>query len=138
MKKRNLNVFIENRGNLFSLKSIITMVLMLTFCSVFAQQTKTVDGIVKDEGGVPLPGVTVVVEGTTTGTVTNVDGDFHLELPTNAEMLQFSFVGMKTKDVRIAGNTVFNIMLEAEAIGLEEVVAIGYGTQKKSYSNRLN
>ena len=133
MKKKNPNVFLGDRGkSLFSFISIITMVLMLVSSSVFAQQTKTVSGTVKDDSGVSLPGVTVVVKGTTTGTVTNINGNFSLEIPSDAEMLQFSFVGMKTLDMAINGNSTFNIVLDTEAIGLEEVVAIGYGTQKKA------
>ena len=133
MKKKNPNVFLGNRDkSLFSISGIITMVLMLVFSSVFAQQTKTVVGTVKDDGGVSLPGVTVVVKGTTTGTVTDMDGNFRMEIPADAQTLQFSFVGMKTQDVAIAGTTTFDIVLETEAIGLEEVVAIGYGTQKKA------
>lgn len=133
MKKKNPNVFLWNRGNiLFSFTGIITIVLMLVSSSVFAQQTKTVSGTVKDESGVTLPGVTVSVPGTTTGTVTDMDGNFSLDIAADAQTLRFSFVGMKTQDVAIAGNTTFEVALATEAIGLEEVVAVGYGTQKKA------
>ncbi|WP_321345278.1 TonB-dependent receptor [uncultured Draconibacterium sp.] len=133
MKKKNPNVFLENRGtSLFSLKSIVTLVLMLTFNSVFAQETKTVNGTVKDESGITLPGVTVVVEGTTTGTVTDMDGNFRFDIPSNAQSLQFSFVGLKTQTVSLGSKTTLEITMLTEAIGLEEVVAIGYGTQKKA------
>ena len=133
MKKKNPNLFWENRcKSLFSLGSIITLVLMLTFNSVFAQETKTVNGTVKDESGITLPGVTVVVEGTTTGTVTDMDGNFKFNIPTDAQALQFSFVGLKTQTVPIGNKTTFEVTMHTEAIGLEEVVAIGYGTQKKA------
>jgi TonB-linked SusC/RagA family outer membrane protein len=96
------------------------------------QQQKTVTGVVTDQEGQPLPGVTVVVKGTTTGTVTDNDGGFSLRIPNDAEILQFSFVGMKTQDVSVAGKTTFTVSMEEETIGLEEVVAVGYGSMKRS------
>jgi TonB-linked SusC/RagA family outer membrane protein len=94
-------------------------------------QQKTVTGMVTDSNGYPLPGVTVVVKGTTIGTVTNPDGGFSLSIPTATETLQFSFVGMKTQEVPIGDKTTFTIVMEDETIGMEEVVVVGYGTQKK-------
>jgi TonB-linked SusC/RagA family outer membrane protein len=96
------------------------------------EQTRTVTGKVTDTSGEPLPGATVMVKGTTIGTVTDADGNFTLRIPANAQTLQVSFVGMKTKEIPIAGRTTFNVRLEEEAVGLEEVVAVGYGTMKKS------
>lgn len=96
------------------------------------QEQKSVSGKVTDSSGQPLPGVTVVVKETTTGTVTNADGNFSLTIPNDAEILQFSFVGMKTQEVYIDGRTTFTMVMEEETIGLEEVIAVGYGTQKKS------
>lgn len=95
-------------------------------------QEKTVTGVVTDEEGVSLPGVSVVVKGTTTGTVTNADGEFSLSIPSDAEVLQFSFVGMLTKDVAIEGKTTFTVVMEADVIGIEEVVAVGYGVKEKA------
>jgi TonB-linked SusC/RagA family outer membrane protein len=95
-------------------------------------QQRTVSGVVTDQRGLPLPGVTVVVKGTTTGTVTNADGAFSLAIPNDAEILQFSFVGMVTQEVPIEGRTTFTVVMAEETIGIEEVVAIGYGTQKKA------
>ncbi len=94
------------------------------------QQQKTITGIVTDNRGLPLPGVSVIVKGTTTGVVTNTDGEFTLSVPVNAESLQLSFVGMRTQEVPLEGKTTFTIVMEEESIGLDEVVAIGYGTQK--------
>jgi TonB-dependent starch-binding outer membrane protein SusC len=95
-------------------------------------QQRTVTGVVTDQSGQPLPGVTVVVAGTTTGTVTNSDGNFSLAIPDGAETLQFSFVGMRTQEIPIDGRTTFTVVMEEETIGLKKVVAIGYGTMKKS------
>lgn len=99
---------------------------------VKAQQTKSVSGTVTDDTGQPLPGVTVVVKGTTQGTVTNVDGEYSLpNIPENAT-LQFSFVGMRAQEIPVAGKTNINVVLTQDAIDIEEVVAIGYGVTKKT------
>jgi TonB-dependent starch-binding outer membrane protein SusC len=95
-------------------------------------QQKEITGKVTDAGGLPLPGVSVIVAGTTTGTVTNNDGEFSLTIPDDVETLQFSFVGMRTQEIPIEGRTTFTVVMEEETIGIEEVVAIGYGTMKKS------
>lgn len=96
------------------------------------QQQKSVTGKVTDITKIPLPGVSVVVKGTTTGTVTDVDGNYSLPTIPSSGTLVFSFVGMKTQEKEIGSQTVINITLEDETIGIEEVVAIGYGTVKKS------
>ncbi len=98
----------------------------------FQQQQKEITGKVTDASGDPLPGATVMVKGTTIGTVTDVDGNFTLRIPANAQTLQVSFVGMKTVELPIGNQTNFNVVLEEEAIGLQEVVAVGYGTMKKA------
>ncbi len=94
-------------------------------------QQRTVTGVVTDSRGEPLPGVTIIIPGTTTGTVTNADGNFTLAVPPSAQTLQFSFVGMRTQEVPIDGRTTFTVVMEEETIGIEEVVAIGYGTQRR-------
>jgi len=95
------------------------------------QQQQTVSGKVTDNSGQPLPGVTVVVKGTTQGTVTNADGIYSLSnIPEDATLV-FSFVGMRTQEVVVGGRTSINVVLEQETIGIDEVVAIGYGTQRK-------
>lgn len=97
----------------------------------FSGQQKSVSGKVTDSTGAPLPGVSVVLSGTTTGTITNSDGGFSLSnLPENAR-LQFSFVGMKTLEVSVGSKTEINVVMEDETVGIEEVVAIGYGTVRK-------
>ncbi len=94
-------------------------------------QQHTVSGKVTDVNNQPLPGVTVVVKGTTQGTVTNADGEYILaNIPENATLL-FSFVGMRTEEMVVGNQTVINMKMTEETIGLEEVVAVGYGSQKK-------
>lgn len=97
-----------------------------------SQQQKSISGKVTDSSGAPLPGVSVVVKGTTSGTITDANGNYSISnIPANTN-LQFSFVGMKTQEIAVDGKTNINVTLAEDAIGIEEVVAVGYGTQKKS------
>ena len=95
------------------------------------QQMVRVSGMVTDSGGVPLPGVTVVIKGTTNGTITDMDGKYSLSNVPDDATLVFSFVGMKTREMSVAGKTTVSVVLVEDAIGIEEVVAIGYGTRAK-------
>ncbi len=95
-------------------------------------QQGSISGKVTDKTGTPLPGVTVVVKGTTKGTITDVDGSFTIVDIAAEDVLRFSFVGMKMQEIPVGNQTQINVSMEEDAIGLEEVVAIGYGTIKKS------
>ena len=95
---------------------------------------KSVNGLVTDEAGEPLPGVTVVIKGTAQGTVTNTDGEYSLNNIPEDAILQFSFVGMQTQEIEVGSQAMINITMVANAIGIDEVVAVGYGVQKKSTS----
>lgn len=98
----------------------------------FQQSNTKVKGTVKNANGELLPGVTVLVKGTTNGTITDVDGNYSLtNVPANATLV-FSFVGMKTSEIAVDGKGTIDTILADETIGIEEVVAIGYGTVKKS------
>ncbi len=97
----------------------------------FQKENITISGRITDSSGVPLPGVTVVVKGTNQGTVTNTDGSYLLANVFTDATLIFSFVGMKTQEIPVAGKTSINVVMEEDAIGIEEVIAVGYGTQKK-------
>ena len=95
-------------------------------------QQKTVTGKITDSSGFPLPGVTVVIKGTTQGIISDVNGIYSLaNVPSDATLV-FSFVGMKTQEISAAGKTTIDVTMAEDAIGIEEVVAIGYGTMKKS------
>lgn len=96
----------------------------------FAQQ-KSLSGKVIGEDGAPIPGVTVVVKGTTSGTITDMDGKFTFNAPATAKTLSISYIGMKTQEFEIGTQTVFNVTLLAETIGVDEVVVVGYGTRMK-------
>lgn len=96
-----------------------------------AGQARTISGIVVDRDGGPLPGVTVVAKGTTAGTITDTNGKYSLNIKSGVTTLVFSFVGMETQEISIGSQSEINVTMKEESIGLDEVVAIGYGTQKK-------
>lgn len=96
-----------------------------------ASMYKVVHGVVTDTKGNPLVGVTVQVKGTTIGTATDNTGKFSLEVPDNG-VLVVSYIGFDTKEVPLSGQTNINIRLQSASTGLNEVVVVGYGTQKKS------
>jgi TonB-linked SusC/RagA family outer membrane protein len=94
-------------------------------------QKKTISGKVVDNKGEPIPGTTILVKGTTIGVLSGFDGTYSLKVPTDAKVLVFSFVGYKPQEIPVGTKTVFNVTLEEMTVGLEEVVAVGYGVQKK-------
>lgn len=96
------------------------------------QQIKTISGKVCDSSGSPLPGVTIVVNGTTHGTVTDVVGNYTLANVPRDATLVFAFIGMKTESILVGNKTTIDVSMMVEAVGIGEVVTIGYGTMKKS------
>ena len=94
-------------------------------------QDRTVSGKVNGEDGNGLPGVNVVVKNTTTGTVTDIDGNYRLQVPEDANTLSFSFIGYNTVEEEINGRSTINVALTADVSQLSEVVVTGYGTQIK-------
>ena len=91
----------------------------------------TIKGVVTDESGEPLIGAGVVVEGTTIGTITGIDGDYELTVPADAVNLVFSFIGLSDQTIPIAGQTVINVVLKVDSTFLDEVVVVGYQTVKR-------
>ena len=140
---RSVNISVENKkideilDMLFADTDVVytitdrKIILAPSFLIEDAQQQRSVSGKVTDSGDQPLPGVTVIVKGSTQGTVTNADGDYNLPNVPDDATLVFSFMGMRTVEVIVGNQTTVNTMLEEETIGLEEVVAIGYGSQLK-------
>jgi TonB-dependent starch-binding outer membrane protein SusC len=95
-------------------------------------QTKSITGAVTSkEDGASIPGVSVMVKGTTLGTVTNLDGKYDLNVPVDAKTLVFSFIGMKNLEVEIGNQTSINVTMETDVFSVDEVVVVGYGVQKK-------
>jgi len=98
---------------------------------VTQQQRKEISGIVKDTKGISIPGVSVAIKGTTTGTITNSDGKYTLNILSEGKFLVFSFVGMKTLEIPLGDKTTINVTMEETTEALEEVVIVGYGAQRK-------
>ncbi|MFZ5429053.1 MAG: SusC/RagA family TonB-linked outer membrane protein [Bacteroidota bacterium] len=109
---------------------LLTAIFMAFSLGSYAQQ-KTISGKVTDQTGVSIPGVTVVVKGTTTGTITNLDGNYNLEVPASAATLVFSYVGMVSQEIPIGTQTTINVSLQPDMVGVGEVVVVGYGTRMK-------
>ena len=95
-----------------------------------SQQNGKLSGTVEDALG-PVPGASVVVKGTTNGNITDLDGKFTLEGVKNGDIIQISYIGYTTQEIKYTGQTVLNIKLAEDTQKLEEVVVVGYGTQKK-------
>ena len=104
-----------------------------------SQQTKKVSGKVTDNTHSPLPGVSVLIKGTTNGTITDSNGNYSISnIPENAS-LQFSFIGMKMQEIKVGKQTTVNVVLSDETVGIDEVVVIGYGTtQKKNLTGAVD
>ena len=111
-------------------KKLALALLGLASAWTLSAQT-TITGVVTDESGEPLIGAGVVVEGTTIGTVTGIDGDYTLTVPADAVNLVFSFIGLSEQTVPIAGQTVINVVLKVDSTFLDEVVVVGYQTVKR-------
>ncbi len=123
----------KNKNGIIKALCFVMFTLFFVAASVgaYAQQ-KAVSGKIVDNENQPLPGVTVVVRGTTQGTVTNLDGEFVLTGVTPETVLSVSFVGMLTQQITVGGQSSINLTMKPDAVGLEEVVVVGYGTQSKA------
>jgi TonB-linked SusC/RagA family outer membrane protein len=108
---------------------LLSLMVILAGAQLFAQK---VTGVVVDDSNTPLPGVTVVVKGTSNGLITAADGSYSI-VPADMinDVLSFSFVGLETKEIKINGQKVINVQLKSSTLQIDEVVAIGYGTVKK-------
>ena len=113
-----------------NLKAFRIVLVGLFLCIASAIQAQTVSGNVKDATGEGIIGATVMEKGTTNGTVTDIDGNFTIKVA-SGKTLVFSYIGMKTKEVKVSGDGPINVTLEDENTTLNEVVVVGYGTMKK-------
>lgn len=139
--ERKVDITVENKGiaevldRLFEHSdvryTIVGRQIVLSDVNL-SQQPFVVSGKVTDSSGVPLPGVSIIVKGSGSGTVTDGEGGYSLSGIAADAVLKFSFIGMKTQEIPVEGKSRMNVSLEEETIGIDEVVAVGYGTMKKS------
>ena len=101
--------------------------LLFSFCTM--AQTHDVKGVVTDEDQLPMPGVNVVIKGTTAGTITGGDGAYSIQAA-DGDVLVFTYIGYTTEEVTVSGNSI-NVNMSPDLIGLSEIVVVGYGTQRK-------
>jgi TonB-linked SusC/RagA family outer membrane protein len=97
-----------------------------------SQQPQAVTGKVTSAQGEPIPGVTVMIKGTTTGTVTDIDGNYRISAQSSSDILVFSFVGLLTQEVEVGELSTINVTMMEDNIGVDEVVVVGYGSQRKA------
>ena len=109
---------------------VMALLLMLIPADIFAQNSISVSGIVMDDTNEPVIGAAVMVKGTTTGVITDIDGRYTISAPANG-ILSFSYVGLKDKEEKVNGRTTINIIMETDSKMIDEVVVIGYGTQRR-------
>ena len=117
---------------LIRISKIIVFSIMFGVTPVFANQVqpqRTINGTVTDDGDFPLMGVSIIVKGTNVGTITNYEGKYTLQIPENAELLIFSFIGMTTQKVILGSENEINIVMTEATTGLDEIIVVGYGTQ---------
>ena len=127
-KPRNVNL------NLVKLmKKLLSVLFLLSFtlASVYAQNIQVKGTVVSGSDNEPLPGVNVVVKGTTNGGITDLDGNFTLSVPADAT-LSITYIGFKSQEVAVNGKNSLKIVLQEDSETLDEVVVVGYGVQKKS------
>ncbi|MFC0779712.1 SusC/RagA family TonB-linked outer membrane protein [Flavobacterium sp. HJSW_4] len=112
-------------------KLLVFCISSLLFSVIAVAQDVTVNGMIKDETGMPVPGATILLKGTTKSTASDFDGKFQMQVPSNGS-LTVTFIGYATVTEAINGRTKITIQLKPESQSLNEVVVVGYGTQKKS------
>lgn len=115
------------------MKKIALLLTFLAFIAiqVVCAQSKRITGTVTTADQTTLPGVSIVVKGTTSGTITDVDGKYSLNVPTDAKTLVYSFIGMQTKNIEIGTSSVIDVVMEADVVSMDEVLIVGYGTSTR-------
>ena len=119
--------------NAFLSRIVATYLLFFfTAITIFAQSgSRKISGIVTDISNESIIGVSVQIKGTSSGTITNIDGRYSLDVPNDKQVLIFSFMGYETQEVRIGNLSVANVVLKDASLSLDELVVVGYGTQRR-------
>ena len=123
---KNLGISYEFANNYISLRSVGNSKALSE-----PQQMKKVSGVITDSNGEPIIGVNILVKGTVNGTTTDLDGNYTLDVPSNA-VLSISYIGYLTQEIPVKDKTIINVTMKEDTKSLEEVVVIGYGSVKKS------
>lgn len=130
MKDFSLKTHSKRSGIIRNLFRMLTLSLFVLCTTVVFAQQKSIKGTVVDATGEPLIGVNVSVKGTTIGIITDIDGNYSLEVPTNATLV-FSYIGYRTQELSVGNQTTINITMQEDTQNIDEVVVVGYGVQKK-------
>lgn len=117
---------------LFTVKFLLYVVFLLLTCSVSFAQVTVTGKITSSENSEPIPGVNVIIKGTGSGTITDVEGNYSIDVPSSESTLIFSYVGFVSEEVLVNDKSVINISLSPDITSLSEVVVVGYGTVSKS------
>ena len=126
----NTNITYNVDGSYIILSPKKTSTIEAVTTTAFQQEGKTIAGVVKDANGEPIIGANVVEKGTTNGTITDMDGNFTLNVP-EGTILEISYIGYLSQNIRINNKNTYNVTLKEDTQNLDEVVVVGYGTQKK-------
>jgi len=127
MKQKKVTSLLKGKWT----RMLLSLILLMVMTTVMAFAQKPISGKVIDESGAGVPGVSVVVKGTTNGTITDADGKYTIKVADAKQVLSFSFIGMLSEDRLVGDKTVIDVALRSETIGVEEVVVVGYGTRLK-------
>ena len=132
--KKSIDKILDDvlKGSDLAYKYVDDQIVIFPLKETNEDQKKVIKGKVTDESGLPLPGVNIIIEGTTKGTITNYDGEYMLEIDELEGNLLFSFMGFRQQIIPIEGRIEINVTLLEDFVALTDVVVIGYGTQKKS------
>src|SRR5210317_1544533 len=114
---------------IYTFKNILLVALLLFTSMIYAQTQIT--GVVTDEKGSPLPGVNILLKGSNKGVVSDFEGNYSIDAPTNG-ILEYSYIGYLTQSVNINGRTTINVSMELSSEAFDEVVVIGYGSQNRA------
>ena len=110
---------------------LLTILLAGILIPAWAQKTRTIMGTVLEEGGLPAIGASIVIPGTTTGTLTDLDGKYVFTIPADTKTVEVAALGFLSETIQLGGAGIYDVTLKTDRLQLEESVVVGYGTQKK-------
>jgi len=132
--KLTQQAFVQAYLSIIMALAVILFLIPANVCgqSTGQQQGKVITGVITDQAGMTLPGVSIVVKGSITGTTSDIDGMYRLSDIKTGDVLVYSFMGMRSEERVVADQTSINVVMQSDLVGLDEVVVIGYGTMKRS------